>query len=151
MFELYLSIWTVVLTFGVGLLRFGSIQSTLVISSAISAQSVTDILPSTSASLFHPLVKKFDINMNLMDRWMQKLYWNNDAFKDSTNFEHIKTHYYWSQIIVSSIHSLFCWPSMVYWHLRPRSTPQKSSLSDLFQTSGHFRKELTVGVEHLKG
>jgi len=29
-------------------------------------------------------------------KWMQKLYWNNDAFKDSTNFEHIKTHYYWS-------------------------------------------------------
>jgi putative glutathione S-transferase len=45
-----------------------------------------------------------------MGRWMQKLYWNNDAFKDSTNFEHIKTHYYWSQISVSSI--LFFWPSM---------------------------------------
>jgi len=29
-------------------------------------------------------------------RWMQKLYWNSPAFKDSTNFEHIKTHYYWS-------------------------------------------------------
>ena len=38
-----------------------------------------------------------------MDRWMQKLYWNNDAFKDSTNFEHIKTHFYWSHITVSSI------------------------------------------------
>ena len=38
-----------------------------------------------------------------MDRWMQKLYWNNDAFKDSTNFEHIKTHYYWSHTSVSSI------------------------------------------------
>jgi glutathionyl-hydroquinone reductase len=40
--------------------------------------------------------------MNLMDRWMQKLYWNSDAFKDSTNFEHIKTHYYWSHTSVSS-------------------------------------------------
>jgi putative glutathione S-transferase len=29
-------------------------------------------------------------------RWMQKLYWNNAAFRESTNFEHIKTHYYWS-------------------------------------------------------
>ncbi|KAF9010108.1 glutathione S-transferase [Cyathus striatus] len=29
-------------------------------------------------------------------RWMQKLYWNSEAFKASTNFEHIKTHYYWS-------------------------------------------------------
>jgi len=28
--------------------------------------------------------------------WMKKLYWNNPAFKASTNFEHIKTHYYWS-------------------------------------------------------
>ncbi|KAL0959893.1 hypothetical protein HGRIS_011561 [Hohenbuehelia grisea] len=29
-------------------------------------------------------------------RWMKQLYWNNDAFKSSTNFDHIKTHYYWS-------------------------------------------------------
>ncbi|KAF8652406.1 hypothetical protein AX16_004434 [Volvariella volvacea WC 439] len=29
-------------------------------------------------------------------KWVQKLYWNNDAFKSSTNFDHIKTHYYWS-------------------------------------------------------
>ncbi|KAG6889132.1 hypothetical protein C0995_003492 [Termitomyces sp. Mi166 len=29
-------------------------------------------------------------------KWMQKLYWNNSAFQSSTNFEHIKTHYYWS-------------------------------------------------------
>ena len=91
------------------------------------------------------------------DRWMQKLYWNNDAFKDSTNFEHIKTHYFWSHIIVSSnsLTFFFVGPlSMVYWYLRPRSTPQKSCLSDLFQTLGHCRNkilELTVNVEHLKG
>ncbi|KAF9567172.1 hypothetical protein CPC08DRAFT_627218 [Agrocybe pediades] len=29
-------------------------------------------------------------------KWMQNLYWNNPAFKDTTNFEHIKAHYYWS-------------------------------------------------------
>lgn len=29
-------------------------------------------------------------------KWMQQLYWNNDAFKSTTNFYHIKTHYYWS-------------------------------------------------------
>ena len=29
-------------------------------------------------------------------RWMRKLYWNNDAFSSMCNFEHIKTHYYWS-------------------------------------------------------
>jgi len=34
-------------------------------------------------------------------KWMQKLYWNNNAFKDSTNFEHIKTHYYWSHISIN--------------------------------------------------
>ena len=34
---------------------------------------------------------------------MQKLYWNSAAFKDSTNFEHIKTHYYWSHIAVSRL------------------------------------------------
>jgi len=28
--------------------------------------------------------------------WMQKLYWKNDAFMLSTDFDHIKTHYYWS-------------------------------------------------------
>lgn len=33
--------------------------------------------------------------------WVRKLYWNNPAFKDSTNFDHIKTHYYWSQTVVN--------------------------------------------------
>ncbi|KAH7923082.1 hypothetical protein BV22DRAFT_1036761 [Leucogyrophana mollusca] len=33
--------------------------------------------------------------------WMRKLYWNNSAFKDTTNFEHIKVHYYWSQTKVN--------------------------------------------------
>jgi putative glutathione S-transferase len=33
--------------------------------------------------------------------WMRKLYWNNDAFKSSTKFDHIKEHYYWSQIMVN--------------------------------------------------
>ncbi|KAG1767762.1 glutathione S-transferase [Suillus occidentalis] len=33
--------------------------------------------------------------------WMRKLYWNNDAFKSSTKFDHIKEHYYWSQTLVN--------------------------------------------------
>ena len=49
---LNLTIGTVVLTFGVRSVRFGLILSMLVISSAISVQSVTDILPSTGASCF---------------------------------------------------------------------------------------------------
>ncbi|QRV91617.1 glutathione S-transferase [Ceratobasidium sp. AG-Ba] len=31
-----------------------------------------------------------------INRWMKNLYWNEPAFKTTTNFEHIKTHYYWS-------------------------------------------------------
>jgi len=33
--------------------------------------------------------------------WMQKLYWNNIAFKSSTHFDHIKTHYYWSHAFIN--------------------------------------------------
>jgi len=29
-------------------------------------------------------------------KWLRQLYWNNDAFSSTCNFEHIKTHYYWS-------------------------------------------------------
>ncbi|KAG8949806.1 S-glutathionyl-(chloro)hydroquinone reductase [Tulasnella sp. 419] len=31
-----------------------------------------------------------------LNRWLKNLYWNNPAFKDTINFDHIKTHYYWS-------------------------------------------------------
>ena len=27
---------------------------------------------------------------------MRKLYWNIEAFRSTCNFDHIKTHYYWS-------------------------------------------------------
>lgn len=35
-------------------------------------------------------------------RWMKELYYDpqHTAFKDSTNFAHIKTHYYWSHTLV---------------------------------------------------
>jgi len=33
--------------------------------------------------------------------WLRNLYWNSDAFKSATNFEHIKVHYYWSQTKVN--------------------------------------------------
>lgn len=32
----------------------------------------------------------------LMHRWLQNLYWKHPEFKDTTDFDHIKTHYYWS-------------------------------------------------------
>jgi len=28
--------------------------------------------------------------------WMRRLYWQNDAFRSTTNFDHIKTQYFWS-------------------------------------------------------
>ncbi|KAF9269614.1 glutathione S-transferase Gst3 [Marasmius fiardii PR-910] len=31
-----------------------------------------------------------------INAWMKKLYWTNPAFKESTDFDHIKTHYYYS-------------------------------------------------------
>ncbi|CAA7267281.1 unnamed protein product [Cyclocybe aegerita] len=36
-----------------------------------------------------------------INSWMRQLYWNNAAFKDSTNFEHIKIHYYWSHTSIN--------------------------------------------------
>ncbi|KAF8635425.1 hypothetical protein AX15_000414 [Amanita polypyramis BW_CC] len=33
--------------------------------------------------------------------WLRRLYWKHEAFKSATNFEHIKTHYYWSQTNVN--------------------------------------------------
>lgn len=29
-------------------------------------------------------------------KWLRQLYWNSPAFKDTTNFQHIKEHYFWS-------------------------------------------------------
>jgi len=34
-------------------------------------------------------------------KWLQNLYWNNDSFKSSTDFDHIKTHYYWSHPFIN--------------------------------------------------
>ncbi|WRT63620.1 uncharacterized protein IL334_000543 [Kwoniella shivajii] len=31
-----------------------------------------------------------------LHKWLQRLYWNNPSFKDTTDFEHIKEHYYYS-------------------------------------------------------
>ncbi|KAI0792281.1 glutathione S-transferase [Abortiporus biennis] len=33
--------------------------------------------------------------------WLRKLYWNYPAFKDTCNFDHIKTHYYWSHTLIN--------------------------------------------------
>lgn len=36
-----------------------------------------------------------------INQFTKNLYWNNASFKDNTNFEHIKVHYYWSQTNVN--------------------------------------------------
>ncbi|TBU28070.1 glutathione S-transferase [Dichomitus squalens] len=33
--------------------------------------------------------------------WLRKLYWGNDAFSSTCNFEHIKVHYYWSHPMIN--------------------------------------------------
>ena len=87
---------------------------------------------------------------------MRELYWNNNAFKDSTNFEHIKTHYYWSHVTVSSNSSDSLALDGLLVHLWLRSTPRRSSLADLFPTLGHYKNKnkfassLWVSVKHWK-
>ncbi|KAF9051453.1 glutathione S-transferase [Panaeolus papilionaceus] len=49
-------------------------------------------------------------------KWMQKLYWKNPAFKDTTNFDHIKTHYYWSQKMVSELSLWLLLPGALIFH-----------------------------------
>ncbi|KAF8315038.1 glutathione S-transferase [Clavulina sp. PMI_390] len=36
-----------------------------------------------------------------INRWMKNLYWNYPAFKETTNFDHIKVSYYWSQVEIN--------------------------------------------------
>ncbi|TEB34318.1 glutathione S-transferase [Coprinellus micaceus] len=36
-----------------------------------------------------------------IDLWLRKIYWTVDAFKSTTNFDHIKEFYYWSQIKIN--------------------------------------------------
>lgn len=97
-------------------------------SSAISEQSVTDILPSISTCnstfcLYNRLKTIPRLShvcllwlFSLSIRWMQKLYWKNAAFKDTTNFDHIKTHYYWSQKMVSELSLWLLLPSALIFH-----------------------------------
>lgn len=64
-----------------------------------------DIRLYTTAVRFDPVyVCHFKCNVNLLRdgsfpnlyRWLQNLYWKNDAFKSTTNFESIKAHYFGS-------------------------------------------------------
>ncbi|KAJ8082937.1 S-glutathionyl-(chloro)hydroquinone reductase [Marasmius tenuissimus] len=47
-------------------------------------------------SLFKCNIRDIRNGYPAINKWMKKLYWNNTAFKEATNFEHIKTGYYWS-------------------------------------------------------
>lgn len=82
-----------------------------------------------------------DVDLLGIISWMQKLYWKNDAFKSSTHFDHIKTHYYWSHASVRNcvIHFLNLSNDICN-----RSTPQGSFLrgpsptSDLCELKASF-------------
>ncbi|KAF8524270.1 glutathione S-transferase [Hysterangium stoloniferum] len=36
-----------------------------------------------------------------INEWCKRLYWKNEAFKSTTEFNHIKTHYYWSHGMIN--------------------------------------------------
>lgn len=39
--------------------------------------------------------------------WLRRLYWNIPAFRETCDFDHIKTHYYWSHPMVRVLPFLF--------------------------------------------
>ncbi|KAF8320447.1 glutathione S-transferase [Clavulina sp. PMI_390] len=69
-----------------------------------------DVRLFTTAVRFDPVyVGHFKCNLGTIrhdypsiNRWMKNLYWNYPAFKDTTKFDHIKTHYYWSHPQINS-------------------------------------------------
>jgi putative glutathione S-transferase len=90
----------------VPLARFVSIPCMSDTLNATCVRSGTAILPSTREIVC--LRKRWsrstiDRFCYYLHRWLRKLYWNDDAFRSSTDFRHIKVHYYWSQTKVSSI------------------------------------------------
>ncbi|RDB24209.1 Glutathione S-transferase omega-like 2 [Hypsizygus marmoreus] len=52
-------------------------------------------------------------------KWLQKLYWNNDVFKATTDFEHIKTNYYASDSLISNNNPTKIIPVGPVPHIRP--------------------------------
>ncbi|KZT62595.1 glutathione S-transferase [Calocera cornea HHB12733] len=36
-----------------------------------------------------------------LNKWVRNLYWKNEAFKGTTDFEHIKVHYFWSHAMIN--------------------------------------------------
>jgi len=36
-----------------------------------------------------------------LNQWVKNLYWRNEAFKGTTDFEHIKVHYFWSHVMLN--------------------------------------------------
>jgi putative glutathione S-transferase len=75
-------------------------------SSATCVRSGTATLPSTREILCSAgnewSRSTIDRFCYYLRRWLRKLYWNDDAFRSTTDFRHIKVHYYWSQTKVSS-------------------------------------------------
>ena len=99
--------------------RFDSILYTSDTLNAIFALSATVILPFMRTHLFPPLP---DANRDalFMSSWLRKLYWRNDAFTSTTDFNHIKTHYYWSHPFVRHYHRVtYCYTLMTSSQINP--------------------------------
>jgi putative glutathione S-transferase len=69
------------------------------------AYFVGDRLTEADIRLFVTIIQFFKCNIRTIRNgypnihlWLRRLYWQNDAFQSTTNFDdfdHIKTHYYW--------------------------------------------------------
>ncbi len=81
------------------LLRFASTQSIIASSNVISAQfeAVTRLSTGLIVYSFHRQRELIFFSSS----WLQKLYWNDSAFKEVDEFEHIKVGYYWPQSLSS--------------------------------------------------
>ena len=78
-------------------------------------------------------------------RWMRKLYWNIEAFRSTCNFDHIKTHYYWSHPHVRVSFKVSTVPLVHYMLCLPRSIRPASSPLARFRTSCRCDKPVYCG------
>jgi glutathionyl-hydroquinone reductase len=97
--------------------------SGLILSTSSISNAISELSDTSAFSIFHGI----DDSYPKLNAWLKHLYWEIPAFKDSTNFLHIKAHYMTS-------HPTVCFlPSSL-----PRSIPIGSYASGLFPISSHF-------------
>jgi putative glutathione S-transferase len=52
-------------------------------------------------SLFKTNIQMIRFGFPALHKWMRELYWNVPAFRETTNFEHIKRHYFESLTLLN--------------------------------------------------